>query len=104
MLGLVQRWGEIFPRWMIGLSGRRVPIALAVVPAAILSVLLMVTGVAILSGWGQMANNAAGTEQNMVIMVGPVALFPVWAAALAVATLGYYLRRRGPCVRCGREN
>ena len=28
MLGLVQRWGEVFPRWMIGLSGRRVPIAL----------------------------------------------------------------------------
>ena len=33
MLGLVQRWGEVFPRWMIGLAGRRVPIALAVVPA-----------------------------------------------------------------------
>jgi Cys-tRNA(Pro) deacylase len=31
-LGLVQRWGEAFPRWMIGLAGRRVPIALAVVP------------------------------------------------------------------------
>ena len=33
-LGLVQRWGEVFPRWMIGLAGRRVPIALAVVPAS----------------------------------------------------------------------
>jgi hypothetical protein len=26
MLGLIQRWGEVFPRWMIGLAGRRVPI------------------------------------------------------------------------------
>jgi hypothetical protein len=25
MLGLVQRWGEVFPRWMLGLAGRRVP-------------------------------------------------------------------------------
>jgi hypothetical protein len=29
-------------------------------------------------------------------------LFPVWGAALAVATLGYYYRRRGPCSVCGR--
>ena len=39
-LGLVQHWGEMFPRWMIGLAGRRVPIALAVVPASIVSVLI----------------------------------------------------------------
>ena len=46
MLGLVQRWGEVFPRWMIGLAGRRVPIALAVVPASLVSVLLIVGGIA----------------------------------------------------------
>ncbi|HET7011973.1 MAG TPA: hypothetical protein VFI11_14435, partial [Anaerolineales bacterium] len=34
MLGLVQRWGEAYPRWMIGLAGRRIPVALAVVPAS----------------------------------------------------------------------
>jgi hypothetical protein len=48
MLGLVQRWGEVFPRWMIGLAGRRVP------------------------------------------------------SALAVATWGYYDRRRGLCRVCGQ--
>ncbi len=31
-LGLFQRWGEVFPRWTVGLAGRRVPVALAVVP------------------------------------------------------------------------
>jgi hypothetical protein len=31
-LGLVQRWGEVFLRWMPGLRGRRVPVRLAVVP------------------------------------------------------------------------
>jgi hypothetical protein len=101
-LGLVQRWGEVFPRWMIGLAGRRVPIALAVVPASIVSVLLMVGGIAIWSGWAQMANQAMAIGQDVGIVVGPAALFPVWGAALAVATLGYYYRRRGACGMCGR--
>ncbi|RPJ56319.1 MAG: hypothetical protein EHM23_23895, partial [Acidobacteria bacterium] len=48
-LGLVQRWGEVFPRWMIGLARRRVPIALAVVPASLVSVLLAVGGIVIWS-------------------------------------------------------
>jgi hypothetical protein len=102
MLGLVQRWGEVFPRWMIGLAGRRVPIALAVIPASIASVLLIVGGISILSGYTQMAANAAALEEDVRIVVGPVMLFPVWGAALAAATLAYYFRRRGPCSVCGR--
>ncbi len=102
MLGLVQRWGEVFPRWMIGLAGRRVPIALAVIPASIVSVLLMVGGITIWSGYAQMADSAAANGEDVRIVVGPAALFLVWGAALAVATLGYYYRRRGPCSICGR--
>jgi hypothetical protein len=101
-LGLTQRWGEVFPRWMIGLAGRRVPIALAVVPASIVSVLLIVGGIGIWSGTAQLAEGAAATGQNMGIVVGPTLMFPVWGAALAVAALGYYFRRRGPCSVCGR--
>jgi general stress protein CsbA len=102
MLGLVQRWGEVFPRWIVGLAGRRVPIVLAVVPASIMSVLFMVGGIAMWFGYSQAAAAAAATEQDMVIVMGPVFLFPVWAVALAMATLGYYYRRRGPCNVCGR--
>lgn len=109
MLGLVQRWGEVFPRWMIGLAGRRVPIALAVVPASLASVLLFVGGIGIWSGLPQLVANvrASGAADMEIIGViifqlGPTLLFPVWGAALAVATLGYYYRRRGPCGRCGR--
>jgi hypothetical protein len=29
-------------------------------------------------------------------------LWPLWGAALAVATLAYYYRRRGRCEICGR--
>jgi hypothetical protein len=109
MLGLVQRWGEVFPRWMIGLAGRRVPIALAVVPASLVSVLLIVGGIAIWSGLDQMVAVlvAGGAEDigiigEIVFQVGPTLLFPVWGLALAVAALGYYERRRGPCSVCGR--
>ena len=109
MLGLVQRWGEVFPRWMIGLAGRRVPIALAVIPASLASVLLIVGGIGIWSNLAQMVANAAaagaeglGLIGEIIFQVGPTLLFPVWGGALAVATLGYYYRRRGPCSVCGR--
>jgi hypothetical protein len=103
-LGLVQRWGEVFPRWMIGLAGRRVPIALAVVPASIVSVLLVVGGIAMWSGYAQMVVGAvSGATRDMgIVGYAPTGLFPVWGVALAVATLGYYYRRRGPCEMCGR--
>jgi hypothetical protein len=109
MLGLVRRWGEVFPRWMIGLSGRRVPIALAVVPAMLAAVLLTVGGIGVWSDLGGMvANMVAGRAQDKEIIaaiffeLGPTLLFPVWGAALVVAALGYYYRRRGPCGTCGR--
>jgi hypothetical protein len=109
MLGLVQRWGEVFPRWMIGLAERRVPIALAVVPASLVSVLLVVGGIVIGSGLPGMAANVAATGVQgaeifweIFFQVGPTLLFPVWGVALAMATLGYYFRRRGRCKVCGR--
>jgi hypothetical protein len=108
-LGLVQRWGEVFPRWMIGLAGRRVPIALAVVPASLVSVLLVVGGIVIWSALpGMVARVVAGGAKGTGIIVellapiGPTLLFPVWGVALAAATLSYYYRRRGPCKVCGR--
>ena len=109
MLGLLQRWGEVFPRWMIGLAGRRVPIALAVIPASLASVLLIVGGIGIWSNLAKMVANAAaagaqgiGLIGEIIFQVGPTLLFPVWGVALALATLGYYYRRRGPCGVCGR--
>jgi hypothetical protein len=107
--GLVQRWGEVFPRWMIGLAGRRVPIALAVVPASLVSVLLVVGGTVVWSHLPRMVARLAARGADsveivgaLVSVVGGVLLFPVWGVALAVATLGYCYRRRHPCGVCGR--
>lgn len=109
MLGLVQRWREIFPRWMLGLTGRRVPIALAVISASIASVLVLVGGIGTWSNLHEMVTNLAamgsegiGLIWELIFQAGPTLLFPVWGVALAVATLAYYYRRRGPCVACGR--
>jgi len=109
MLGLMQRWGEVFPWWMIGLAGRRVPIALAAIPASLVSVLLIVGGIVLWFDLGRVIRGLAssGAEEmeiirEIVFQAGPVLLFPVWGAALVVATLGYYYRRRGPCNVCGR--
>ncbi len=108
-LGLVQRWGEAFPRWMVGLAGRRVPIALAVVPASFVSVLLVAGGTAIWATLDRVVgvlvargSHGAGLIGDVVFPLGPTLLFPVWGAALAAATLAYYYRRRGPCKVCGR--
>ncbi len=108
-LGLVQQWGEKFPRWMIGLAGRRVPIALAVIPASLMSVLLVVGGIAIWFSLGGMVAaveaggaRGIGVVEEIVFQVGPTLLFPLWGTALAAATLAYFYRRRNPCVACGR--
>jgi hypothetical protein len=79
-----------------------VPIALAVMPASIVAVLLVVGGITIWSGYAQLAEAAVATGEAMWSVVGPTLLFPVWGAALAVAALAYYYRRRGPCRVCGR--
>ncbi|MBB6733957.1 hypothetical protein H7C18_23820 [Cohnella sp. CBP 2801] len=98
MHGLIRPWGEIFPRWVPFWAGKRVPPALAIVPAALASVMIAVTGIQVAGqflfepaivglGWG------AST---------PLLLLPVWGVALGIATIAYYYRRRGRCEKCGR--
>ncbi|HEX6338378.1 MAG TPA: hypothetical protein VFZ85_15565 [Jiangellaceae bacterium] len=88
-LGLVQRWGERFPRWMLGLAGRPVPVKLAVVPASVVSVLVMSAGLGLGSHLAAPVGPASGFWIHL-----PQLLWPVWGAALGAATLAYYLRRR----------
>ncbi|NUW35452.1 hypothetical protein HTZ77_29070 [Nonomuraea sp. SMC257] len=96
-LGLVQRWGEVFPRWIPGLRGRRVPPPLAVVPASFVAIIIVVAGLtyvrATVAGRFSMAEWGAWL---------PECFWPVWGAALGAAALAYHLRRRPACRRCGR--
>lgn len=97
-LGLVQRWGEVFPRWMPLLSGRTVPVGLAVVPASLVSVVVTSGGLGMVKS---LIGGAIELDSETWAMAGPALLWPLWGLALAAGTLAYYLRRRGMCGSCG---
>jgi hypothetical protein len=96
-LGLVQGWGERFPRWMVGLASRRVPVTLATIPASIVAVAVGSASIGFLS-----SGEALGLIGTGSLTVLPIVLWPLWSVALAAATLAYHLRRRGSCSTCGR--
>ncbi|WP_262391188.1 hypothetical protein [Nocardiopsis sp. CNR-923] len=100
MLGLVQRWGVRFPRWMVGLAGRRVPVALAVVPASLVTVALVAMGrstlVQVMSGAQGATPVSEPAHASVFLSMG------VWGAALGVATAAYAVRRRAQCGECGK--
>jgi len=85
-LGLIRPWGEVFPRWVPGLAGRRVPVAAAAVPGGLIAVTLTFSVVPMLvlfSGQG-LAQGLAGAV-----------IFPCWywGPALALAVWGYVAYR-----------
>jgi hypothetical protein len=82
--GLVARWGEVWPRWVPVVRGRPVPVAAAVVPGGLVAALFTVAAPA-------MAIIAISSGQLWLLIVLP---FVVWGPALAIAVLGYALRRQ----------
>jgi predicted RecA/RadA family phage recombinase len=98
MLGLVQRWGVRFPRWMVGLAGRRVPVSLAVVPATLVAVALVAMGRSVAVQLFTIPGALGGDGLHMAVF----SAMPLWGAALAVATAAYAVRRRAECAQCGR--
>jgi len=102
-LGLVQGWGEVFPRWIPFLGGRRVPILFAVVPASLVSVLVTTAGLMFvrltLTGrLGAILGEGILGAENWAALA-PELLWPLWGAALGAATLACYCLR---CGHCGR--
>ncbi|SHI42954.1 hypothetical protein SAMN05421803_101196 [Nocardiopsis flavescens] len=97
--GLVLRWGVRFPFWAVGLAGRRVPVALAVVPATAVAVALVAMGRSIIV---QLALGQQGMTSSSDLHTWVFLGMAVWGAALAVAVAAYAVRRRGACSVCGR--
>lgn len=96
-LGLVQRWGEVFPRWILGLRGKRVPPLLAIIPATLVAIIITVAGMTYIRG--SIAGRFSMSEWGAWL---PETLWPIWGGALAAAALAYHLRRRGQCRHCGQ--
>ncbi|MEU9413964.1 hypothetical protein [Streptomyces sp. NPDC048272] len=98
-LGLVLRWGEIVPRWVPRIGGRRLPLFVALVPASLGAIALI--GITLLgaSTWNDVI--AADPDQPsegfgywfFTLSYAPLLL---WGPLLAIVTIGYWRRRRTP--------
>ncbi|GIF63278.1 hypothetical protein Ais01nite_13130 [Asanoa ishikariensis] len=97
VLGLIQRWGQQFPRWVPGLRGRPVPRLLAVIPAGTVALTLVTYGILsaavlvrqVLAGdtlWSEVRQGWAVTA-TLLVFVG-------WGVALGVTAVGYAITTR----------
>ncbi|MBV6700606.1 hypothetical protein KV557_26500 [Kitasatospora aureofaciens] len=101
--GLVRPWGQVFPRWTLPLSGRRVPRWLPLVPALLGAGTLAPYGVV---GLGYLmlctvgvfslrkGEFASPTDAMLVAWIG-IGAFAVYGVALAVAARSYWRRTGG---------
>ncbi|UPK74879.1 hypothetical protein MU582_20985 [Nocardioidaceae bacterium SCSIO 66511] len=104
-IGLVARWGEVFPRWLPGLRGRRVPISLAVIPAVLGSLILTplwawTTFTSFFHKtiqWTDISPENPFAEFDWQFLVASVAYAPLvlWGPLLAAVTIAYVRRRTG---------
>ncbi|MFF4992011.1 hypothetical protein ACFY19_32870 [Streptosporangium saharense] len=109
ILGLVRPWGQVFPRWTLTLSGRRVPRWLPLTPAMIGAGTLAPYGVA---GVVYAALGTAGAipiSRGDFPTVGDALLvtwfglgaFAMYGLALALATWSYWRRTQPTCTVSG---
>ncbi len=96
-LGLVQRWGEIYPRWIPFLRDKPVRPRTAIIPASLVAILVTSAGLMWLR-W--LILGRFDVESQTWGLYVPQLFWPLWGVALGAATLAYYLRRRGPCSQC----
>lgn len=99
-IGLFRPWGSVFSRRIPLVGGRRVPVGLAVVPAAWVAVILTVTGAQTLLN---LAVGRVGSSPLWQQIVSG-ASWTVWGAALGAASAAYYLMRRRMCDSCRHES
>ena len=107
--GMVASWGVVFPRWIPGLRGRRVPPLAAVIPAALGACILTVlwtgatVGVALgrdIQGRPMHADNPLNPDSWQgwlaIVCYAPLLL---WGPLLGALTVAYWRRRtrRSPC-------
>ncbi|MCF2528132.1 hypothetical protein [Yinghuangia soli] len=96
-LGLVQRWGEVLPRWVPWLGGRRIPAMAAVIPASLGALLVTLVTVGGAFGWND-ADNMGHPDSpqgaKYWIMTASYAPLMLWGPLLAIVTVAYYRRRK----------
>jgi len=91
-LGLVRPWGEVLPRWIPLLGGRRVRPLAAVVPAGLGAVALTVLWTPLLAWWAVPHPDMTALGDTVVgFLYLPLV---AWGPLLGAVTLSYHRRRR----------
>jgi hypothetical protein len=99
-LGLISRWGEVFPRWVPVVGGRPVPPALAVVPGGVVAAAAAMAGPGLLVS--SIESNGDGRGISGVVLALAIFPFPIWGPLLGAAVVAYHLRRRIAATPAGR--
>ncbi|MCC5474841.1 hypothetical protein ACFV2N_01640 [Streptomyces sp. NPDC059680] len=103
--GLIARWGEVFPRWVPYLRGRRVPVSAAVVPAGLGATALTLLWTALTFMTGVMGRTITGERLpadfpsrvggwqalSLYVCYTPLLL---WGPLLGTLTVAYARRRK----------
>ncbi|MEV7599071.1 hypothetical protein AB0O91_16975 [Kitasatospora sp. NPDC089797] len=103
-VGLVAGWGEVFPRWLPLLRGRRVPVPVAVVPAALGATVLTLLWTAVLVVFTTRRtlqgrplspdNPLAAHDWHAAVLAACYGPLLLWGPLLAAVTVAYWRRRR----------
>ncbi|MEV4537784.1 hypothetical protein AB0J82_28800 [Asanoa sp. NPDC049518] len=97
VLGLIQRWGQQFPRYTPILSGRPVPRLLAVIPAGAVALTLVAYGVlsvaVLVSQVRSGDTHWSEVREGWAVSATPL-VFLGWGVALGVTTIGYVIATR----------
>lgn len=89
--GLVRRWGEVVPRWIPLIGGRRVAPCAAIIPAVLGSIALIALWTFTIFGLGDMSFSHAWMFVAMLVCYAPLHL---WGPLLLLLTWAYHRRRR----------
>jgi hypothetical protein len=89
-LGLIRRWGEVFPGWVPLVRRRRVPVWFAVVPGLWSALVISQMGVRILV-W--LVSDDSAFDADNWGEGAPGLVFLPWGLALAAAVYAYAVRR-----------
>ncbi|KZM74727.1 hypothetical protein [Nocardia terpenica] len=90
-LGLVQSWGEVWPRWIPRLRGRPIPVPVAVIPAALGALACTIYGV--LFVWTTLHAHMEITTWGEWLMNICYIPLMAWGPLLGIVTIHYYRRR-----------
>ncbi|WP_020576776.1 hypothetical protein [Actinopolymorpha alba] len=103
-IGLIARWGEVFPQWIPFLRGHRVPTKAAAIPAALGAVVLTILWTAAwITEFAGVTLRGKPTPSNFPTQEGgwEAAIFYLcylplllWGPLLAAVTVAYVRRRR----------